>query len=311
MIKSKICEILNIKYPIIQGGMAWISNANLAAAVSNAGGLGVIAAGNAPTDLVREEIRKAKELTDKPFAVNLMLMSPYAHEIAQMVVEEDVKVLITGAGNPGKYVKTWKEKGIKVIPVVASSALAIRMQRSGVDAVIAEGMEAGGHIGKITTMALLPKVVDSVDIPVIGAGGIADGRGMAAAIMLGADAVQIGTRFLVADECDVHEKYKEKVLKAKDTDTVITGSKTGHPVRVLKNKFAKEFAKLEQENASIEQMEEYGKGSLYNAAILGDTDKGSIMSGQCAGLITKSQTVKEIIEEIYDETLDLFMKVCR
>ncbi|WDV45510.1 enoyl-[acyl-carrier-protein] reductase FabK [Clostridiaceae bacterium M8S5] len=307
--KLKICELLNIEYPIIQGGMAWISDACLAAAVSNAGGLGVIAAGNAPLDIVRDEIRKAKKLTDKPFGVNLMLLGPYAQEIAHMLVEEDVKVVITGAGNPGKYIKMWKEKGIVVMPVVASKALAIRMQRSGADAVIAEGMESGGHVGKITTMALIPQVADSVEIPVIGAGGIADGRGMAAAIALGANGVQIGTRFLVAKECPVHENYKQKVLKAKDTDTQVTGRKTGHPVRILKNKFAKEYTKLEKENVGLEQLEEFGVGKLHLAAIKGDIDNGSVMAGQCAGLINKAQSAKEIIQEIYSETIELFKNI--
>ncbi|WP_066500845.1 enoyl-[acyl-carrier-protein] reductase FabK [Abyssisolibacter fermentans] len=308
MIKSKISKLLNIKYPILQGGMAWISDAQLAAAVSNAGGLGIIAAGNAPVDLVRAEIRKAKQLTDKPFGVNLMLLSPYAEEIAQLLIDEDVKVVVTGAGNPGKYLKEWKSKGIKVIPVVASSALAVRMERSGADAVIAEGMESGGHVGKITTMSLLPQVVDSVNIPVIGAGGIADGRGLAAAFLLGAEAVQIGTRFLVANECQVHDNYKARIIKARDTDTVITGRSTGHPVRIIKNKLAKEYIRLEKEKASVEEIEELGKGSLYNAAILGEMDRGSIMAGQCAGMIKKKQSSKEIIEEIYSEALELFKK---
>ncbi|WP_066501802.1 enoyl-[acyl-carrier-protein] reductase FabK [Abyssisolibacter fermentans] len=308
MIKSRICDLLNIKHPILQGGMAWISDAQLAAAVSNAGGLGIIAAGNAPVDLVRAEIRKAKQLTDKPFGVNLMLLSPYAEEIAQLLIEEDVEVVVTGAGNPGKYLKEWKSKGIKVIPVVASSALAVRMERSGADAVIAEGMESGGHVGKITTMSLLPQVVDSVNIPVIGAGGIADGRGLAAAFLLGAEAVQIGTRFLVANECQVHDNYKARIIKARDTDTVITGRSTGHPVRIIKNKLAKEYIRLEKEKASVEEIEELGKGSLYNAAILGEMDRGSIMAGQCAGMIKKKQSSKEIIEEIYSEALELFKK---
>lgn len=299
MFNTAICEMLNIKYPIIQGAMAWIADSSLASAVSNAGGLGIIAAGNAPTEFVKEEILKAKELTDKPFGVNIMLLSENAEEVAKLVCELGVKVVTTGAGNPGKYIPMWKEHGIKVIPVVASVALAKRMERAGADAVIAEGCEAGGHIGELTTMSLVPQVVDGVDIPVIAAGGIGDGRGVAAAFMLGANAIQVGTRFLVAEECTVHENYKAKVLKAKDIDTVVTGRSTGHPVRVLRNKLSRKFQKLEKENVGIEQLEEIGKGALRLAVKEGDADFGSIMSGQIAGLVCKEQTCEEIITEMF------------
>jgi len=251
MLCSKLFEDLEIKYPIIQGGMAWVSDSSLASAVSNAGGLGIIAAANAPVDYIRDEIRKAKKLTDKTFGVNIMLLSDNADQIANLVCEEGIKVVTTGAGNPGKYMELWKSHGIKVIPVVASVALAKRMERSGADAVIAEGCESGGHIGELTTMVLVPQVVDSVSIPVIAAGGIGDGRGLAAAFMLGASGVQVGTRFLVANECTVHENYKKRVLSAKDIDAVVTGRPTGHPIRVLKNKLSRQFIKLEKENATI------------------------------------------------------------
>lgn len=243
---NNICSLLNIKYPIFQGGMAWVSDSSLAAAVSNAGGLGIIAGGNAPASFVREEIIKAKELTDKPFGVNIMLLSENADELSDIVIEEGVKVVTTGAGNPGKYIEKWKKAGIRVIPVVASVALAKRMERAGADAIIAEGCEAGGHIGKLTTMVLLPQVVDSVNIPVIAAGGIGDGRGVAAAFILGAKGVQLGTRFLVANECTIHDNYKEAVINAKDIDTVVTGRPTGHPVQVIKNKLAREYINLEK-----------------------------------------------------------------
>ena len=290
-----ICEMLGIKYPIFQGAMAWVSDSSLAAAVSNAGGLGIIAGANAPA----EHIRKTKEMTDKPFGVNIMLLSENADELAKMVIEEGVKVITTGAGNPGKYMEAWKAAGIKVIPVVASVALAKRMERSGADAVIAEGCESGGHVGKLTTMALLPQVVDAVNIPVIGAGGIGDGRGIAAAFILGASGVQVGTRFLVAEECTIHENYKNAVLKAKDIDTVVTGRVTGHPVQVLKNKLANEFLKLERQNADIEEIEALGRGALAKAVKEGDADWGSLMSGQIAGMVNKKQTASEIIEEMF------------
>lgn len=298
---SNICEILNIKYPIFQGGMAWVSTSSLAAAVSNAGGLGIIAGANAPASYIREQIRETKKMTDKPFGLNIMLLSENADELAQMAIDEGVKVVTTGAGNPGKYITAWKEVGIKVIPVVASVALAKRMERAGADAVIAEGCEAGGHIGKLTTMVLLPQVVDAVNIPVIGAGGIADGRGIAAAFMLGAQGVQVGTRFLVADECAIHENYKDAVIKAKDIDTVVTGRITGHPVQVIKNKLAKEYLNLESKNASLDELEEIGRGALAKAVKDGDVINGSLMAGQISGLVNKKQSVKEIIEEMFSE----------
>ena len=299
--KSRICELLGIEYPIFQGGMAWVAEHTLAAAVSNAGGLGIIAAANAPTEVVRDEIRKTKELTDKPFGVNIMLLSPYADEIAKLVVEEGVKVVTTGAGTPEKYFPMWKEAGVKIIPVIASVAYAKRMEKYGADAVIAEGCESGGHIGENTTMTLVPQVVDAVSIPVLAAGGIADGRGFAAAMMLGADAVQIGTRFLVADECQIHENYKEKVIKAKDIDTVVTGRSTGHPVRQLRNSMTKKYLKMEEERVSFEELESLTVGSLRNAVKDGDVLNGSFMSGQIAGLVKKKQSCKEIIDEIISE----------
>ena len=299
--KNEICELLGIKYPIIQGGMAWIAEHNLAAAVSNAGGLGIIAAGNAPVEYVRDEIRKAKELTDKPFGVNIMLLSPSAPEIAQMVAQEKVAAVTTGAGNPAGYFKMWKEAGIKVMPVVASVALAKMMERRGADAVIAEGMESGGHIGETTTMSLVPQVVDAVDIPVIAAGGIGDGRGIAAAMMLGANAVQMGTRFLVANECIVHNNYKERVLGAKDIDSVVTGRTTGHPVRSVRNEMTKNYLQKEKEGASFEELEMLTLGSLKRAVIDGDVKSGTVMAGQIAGLVSKTQSCKEMIDELVSQ----------
>lgn len=304
MKKSIFSHMVGIKYPIIQGGMAWIADSSLAAAVSNAGGLGIIT-GNAPVEWVRQEIRKTKELTDKPFGVNIMLLSETADEIAQMVCDEGVKVVTTGAGNPGKYIKKWKEHGIIVIPVVPSVALAKRMEKSGVDAVIAEGCESGGHVGELTTMALIPQVVDAVDIPVIAAGGIGDGRGIAASFMLGADAVQVGTRFLVAKECTVHQNYKNKVMKAKDIDTQVTGRPTGHPVRIIRNKLSRKFQILEKEGAPLEEFENLGRGALSKAVRDGDIDNGSVMAGQNAGLINKEQTCSEIINEMFNEAYTL------
>lgn len=303
MINSEFCKMVNIKYPLIQGGMAWIADSSLAAAVSNAGGLGIIT-GNAPLDWVRTEIRKAKKLTDKPFGVNIMLLSETAEEVAKMVCEEGVKVVTTGAGNPGKYISMWKEHDIKVMPVVASVALAKRMQRSGVDAVIAEGCESGGHIGELTTMTLVPQVVDAVNIPVIAAGGIGDGRGAAAAFMLGASGVQLGTRFLVAKECTVSQNYKDRVLNAKDIDSQVTGKPTGHPVRVLRNKLSRKFQLLEKNNAPLSEYEKLGIGALSKAVRDGDVDNGSVMAGQIAGLVNKEQTANEIIEEIFSEVCD-------
>ena len=304
MKKSRVCQLLDIGYPIFQGGMAWIADASLAAAVSEAGGLGIIT-GTAPTDWVRAEIRKAKKLTNKSFGVNIMLMDIQADEIAKMVCEEGVKVVTTGAGSPGKYMEMWKSHGVKVIPVVASVALAKRMEKAGADAIIAEGTESGGHVGQLTTMALVPQVVDAVNIPVLAAGGIGDGRGVAASFMLGAEGVQLGTRFLVAKECTVHQNYKERVIKAKDIDTEVTGRSTGHPIRVIKNKLTREFIKLEKEGASVEQLEALGRGCL-SKAVKGDVDFGSVMAGQISGLINKEQSCKEIIEEIMRKASDRF-----
>ena len=303
--KTGITELLGIEYPIIQGGMAWVAEYNLAAAVSNAGGFGIIGAASAPPEIVREQIRKCKELTDKPFGVNVMLMNPNAEEVAKIVIEEGVKAVTTGAGNPAKYIPMWKEAGVKVMPVVASVAMAVMMERAGVDAIVAEGMESGGHIGQTTTMALRPQVVDAVNIPVIGAGGIADGRGFAAAIMLGAEAVQMGTAFLVAKENIVHENYRNKVIAAKDIDSVVTGTSTGHPVRGLRNHMTKEYLRLEKEGATIEELEQITLGALRRAVIDGDAKDGTVMAGQIAGLIKKEATCKEIITSIYNEGVAL------
>ena len=296
--KTRITELLGIEYPIIQGGMAWVAEHNLAAAVSNAGGLGLIGAASAPEDVIRAEIRAAKELTDKPFGVNVMLLSPYADEVAKVVVEEGIKVVTTGAGNPGKYMEMWKKAGIKVIPVVASVALARMMEKAGADAVVAEGTESGGHIGAATTMTLVPQVVDAVNIPVIAAGGIADGRGLAAAMMLGAEAVQMGTRFCVAKECICHENYKAKIVKAKDIDSTVTGRSHGHPIRCLRNQMTREYQRLEADGAGFEEMERLTLGSLRNAVMDGDVKHGTVMAGQIAGLVKKEETCKEIIDDI-------------
>ncbi len=304
-------KILGTAYPVIQGGMAWISEATLAAAVSEAGGLGVIAAGNAPFSFVREEIRKARKLTAKPLCVNVMLLSPYAEEVAHGLIDEDIEFIITGAGNPGKYMQAWKEAGKKVMPVVPSTALARRMEQSGADALIAEGTEAGGHIGEITTMALIPQVVDVVTIPVFAAGGIGDARGVLAAWMLGAEGVQVGTRFLLAHECQVHAHYKEKIIKAKDIDTVVTGRPTGHPVRVLKNPLAREFARREKEGCTPEELEELGAGTLCLAAQEGDTKNGSFMAGQIAGLLSQEQSCSQIIQDLYLGAEMLLAEKCR
>ena len=295
-----ITKLLNIKYPVIQGGMAWIADASLAVGVSEAGGLGIIS-GVGPTEVVRAQIRKAKELTDKPFGVNIMLMQDNADEIARLVCDEKVLVVTTGAGSPGKYIEMWKGHGIKVIPVVPSVAIAKRMEKFGADAVIAEGMESGGHIGQTTTMSLVPQVVDAVNIPVIAAGGIGDGRGIAASFMLGAVGVQMGTRFLVSNECNVHQNYKEKVLKAKDIETEVTGTSTSHPVRVLRNKLTREYIKIEKSNPNSEKLESLTRGALRKAVIEGDTENGSVMAGQIAGLVKKEQSCKEIIEELMTE----------
>lgn len=299
--KTRVTELLGIEKPIIQGGMAWVAESHLAAAVSNAGGFGLIGAANAPADVVRNYIHEARELTDKPFGVNIMLMSPFAEDIAQLVTEEKVAAVTTGAGNPEKYMAQWKAAGIKVIPVIASVALAKRMERVGADAVVAEGTESGGHIGQATTMTLVPQVVDAVQIPVIAAGGIGDGRGMAAAFMLGAEAVQMGTRFCVADECVIHDKYKDRILKAKDIDSEVTGRSHGHPVRGLRNKMTHEYLKLEAEGASFEQLENLTLGGLRKAVVEGDTDNGSVLAGQIAGMITKRQSCQEIVDEVMDQ----------
>ena len=300
--KTKITEILGIEYPIIQGGMAWVADYHLAAAVSEAGGLGLIGAASAPADWVREQIREAAKLTDKPFGVNIMLLNPHADEVAKVIVEEGVKVVTTGAGSPEKYMKMWKEAGVKVIPVVASVAVAKRMERCGADAVVAEGCESGGHIGESTTMTLVPQVVDAVNIPVIAAGGIADGRGIAAAFMLGASAVQMGTHFVVTKEAQVHENYKNCILKAKDIDTRVTGRSTGHPVRALRNRMTNVYLQKEKEGASFEELELLTLGSLRKAVVEGDVVNGSMMSGQIAGLVKESMTCQELIQKLVKDT---------
>lgn len=309
MFKTSICDILGIKYPILQGGMAWVATAELAAAVSNAGGLGIIGAGNAPGEFVRNEIRKAKKLTDKPFGVNIMLLSPFVDEVIDIVYEERVPVITTGAGNPGKYIARFKEIGTKVIPVVPAVALARKMEQEGVDAVIAEGTESGGHIGELTTMALVPQVVDAVNIPVIAAGGIADGRGVVSALALGAQGVQLGTIFVCATECTAHENYKQAIIKAGDRGTVVTGRVTGHPVRILKNKLAREFEKLEKANAGAEEYEKLGVGKLRAAVVEGDADYGSVMAGQISGLVKDIRPAKDIIEKIMAEAHEVLGKV--
>lgn len=300
--KTRVTEILEIEYPIIQGGMAWVAEYHLAAAVSQAGGLGLIGAANAPAEWVREQVQQAKKLTEKPFGVNIMLMSPYADEVAKVIVEEQVKVVTTGAGTPEKYMKMWKEAGVKVIPVVASVAMAKRMERCGADAVVAEGTESGGHIGENTTMVLVPQVVDAVTIPVIAAGGIADGRGIAAAFMLGAQAVQMGTQFVVTKESQVHENYKNCILKAKDIDTRVTGRSTGHPVRALRNHMTKEYLQKEQAGASFEELELLTLGGLRKAVVEGDVINGSVMAGQVAGLVKEELSCEELIQKLVRET---------
>ena len=296
--KTRVTEMLGIEYPIIQGGMAWVAEHNLAAAVSEAGGFGLIGGANAPGEVVRDEIRKARELTKKPFGVNVMLLSPYADDVAKIVVEEGIKVVTTGAGNPEKYMQMWKSAGIKVIPVVASVALARRMEKYGADAVVAEGTESGGHIGEQTTMTLVPQVADAVSIPVIAAGGIGDGRGLAAAFILGAEAVQMGTRFVVAKESIVHENYKQRIIKAKDIDSAVTGRTHGHPVRCLRNQMTREYNKLEQEGKSFEELEYLTLGTLRKAVQEGDVTGGTVMAGQIAGMVSKEQTCREMIQEI-------------
>jgi len=300
MIKTPLCELLDIEFPILQGGMAWISDAQLAAAVSNAGGLGIIAGGNAEGEIIRKEIQEAKKLTDQPFGVNIMLLSPFVDEVALVVAEEKVAVVTTGAGNPGKYIEDLKKIGTKVIPVIPSVSLAKRMEREGVDAVIAEGTESGGHIGESTTMSLVPQVVDAVSIPVIAAGGIADGRGLVAALALGASGVQIGTRFVCSEECTVHYNYKMAIVKAGDRDAVATGRLTGHPVRCIKNKLTREFEKLENSGASSQELEQLGVGRLRAAVVDGDVNMGSVMAGQIAGMVKDIKTCEEIIKEIIE-----------
>lgn len=308
--KTEITELLGIEYPIIQGGMAWVAEHHLAAAVSEAGGLGLIGAASAPAEWVREQVQKAKALTDKPFGVNIMLMSPYADEVAKVIVEEGVKVVTTGAGNPEKYMAMWKEAGVKVIPVVASVALAKRMERCGADAVVAEGTESGGHIGETTTMVLVPQVVDAVSIPVIAAGGIADGRGVAAAFMLGAKAVQMGTHFVVTRESQVHENYKRCIVKAKDIDTKVTGRTTGHPVRALRNQMTKEYLKKEAEGVPFEELELLTLGGLRKAVVEGDVTTGSVMAGQSAGLVKEEMTCAQLIQKLMRETEELMKGTC-
>lgn len=301
MIKSEICELLSIEYPIFQGGMAWIADGRLAAAVSKGGGLGIIAAGNASGDFVREQIRIAKSLTDKPFGVNIMLLSPFCDEVARVVCEEKVAVVTTGAGNPSKYIEKWKEADIKIIPVVASVAMAKKMTRLGVSAMIAEGGESGGHVGELTTMVLVPQICDATSLPVIAAGGIADGRGFAAALMLGACAVQMGTRFLSANECSIHPTYKEKILKATDLCTMVTGKRLGHPVRSLRTIFAREYSKAEYGGVSDEELDQMASGALRRAVVDGDIEKGCFLSGQIAAMVNKEQPAAEIIKEVMDE----------
>lgn len=301
--KTRITELLNIKYPIFQGGMAWVADGDLAGAVSNAGGLGIIGGGNAPKEVVKANIDKVKSITDKPFGVNIMLLSPFADDIVDLVIEEGVKVVTTGAGNPGKYMERLHEAGITVIPVVPSVALAKRMEKLGADAVIAEGMEAGGHIGKLTTMTLVRQVVDAIDIPVVGAGGVADGNGAAAVFMLGAEAIQVGTRFVVAKESNAHQNFKDKLLKAKDIDTVVSANVVGHPVRAIKNKLSSAYAQAEKDyltgKLKKEEIEELGAGALRNAVVDGDVQNGSVMAGQIAGLVRKEETCQEVLEDLY------------
>ena len=298
MIKTRLCDLIGIEYPIFQGGMAWTATGELAAAVSEAGGLGIIGAGQAPADWLRQEIHKIKKVTDKPYGVNVMLMSPFVEDVMQVIVEERVPVITTGAGNPGKYIPMLKEVGTKIIPVVASVALARRLEKAGVDALIAEGMESGGHIGEISTLPLVPQVVDAVSIPVIAAGGIYDGRGMVAALALGAEGVQMGTRFMCAEECTISPKVKEMILKAKDRDTVVTGRSTGHPVRCLGNKLTREFEQLEKEGIDPEVLEKMGAGKLRLAMVEGDTQNGSVMSGQIAGAVQKIEPAATIIQDV-------------
>ena len=306
--KTRITELLGIEYPVIQGGMAWVAEYHLAAAVSEAGGLGLIGAASAPPEIVREQIREAKKLTDKPVGVNIMLLNPNAEEVAKAVVEEGVKVVTTGAGNPGKFMEMWKNAGVKVIPVVASVAMAKLMERAGADAVIAEGMESGGHIGEATTMTLVPQVADAVNVPVVAAGGIADGRGFAASIMLGAEAVQMGTVFVTAKESIVHSNYKQKIIGAKDIDSEVTGRSHGHPIRSIRNNMTRVYLKLEQQGVPFEELEQLTLGSLRKAVMDGDITNGSIMAGQIAGLIKEEKSCKDIIHDIIVQAETLLNK---
>ena len=306
--KTRITDLIGIEYPIFQGGMAWIAESTLASAVSNAGGLGIIAGGSAPIDYLRDQIRKTKELTDKPFGVNIMLMSPNAEELAKLVIEENVPVVTTGAGNPGKFMEAWKAAGIKVIPVVPSVALAKRMERAGADAVVAEGTESGGHIGQNTTMCLVPQVVDAVEIPVIAAGGIADGRGVAASFMLGAEGVQVGTRFLASEECQIHENYKNAVVAAKDTDNAITGFYSGSPCRCIKSKYTKKLQEMEKNAAPPEDFEALTVGSLRKAVVDGNTDEGSMLCGLIAGMVNEVKPAAVIIKEMMEQAEKLLAK---
>lgn len=307
--KTELCDLIGIEYPIFQGGMAWVSSGELAAAVSEAGGLGIIAAGNAPADWVEEEIKKIKKITNKPYGVNVMLLSPYVEDVMEVILRERVPVITTGAGSPGKYIENLKEIGTKVIPVVASVALAIRLEKAGVDAIIAEGMEGGGHVGDITTMALLPQVVDAVKIPVIAAGGIYDGRGIVAALSLGAVGVQMGTRFMCVEECTVHPEVKKSILKAKDRDTVVTGRPTGHPVRILKNKLSRQFDALEKKGAEAQEFETLGVGKLKAAMVDGDVNYGSVMAGQVAAMVQKEETAASVINQVITEAKDIINKL--
>lgn len=309
--KTRITELFGITHPVIQGGMAWVAESRLAAAVSEAGGLGIIGAGGAPAQFVREQIRKVKAATDKPFGVNIMLMNPEADKIAQVVAEEGVQVVTTGAGNPGRFMTMWKEAGVKVMPVIASVAMARLMERAGADAVVAEGMESGGHIGEATTMTLVPQVADAVSIPVVAAGGIADGRGLAAAMMLGAEAVQIGTRFVVAEESIAHENYKRKIIGAKDIDSEVTGRSHGHPVRQLRNQMTREYLKLEKAGASFEELEQLTLGALRKSVMEGDIINGTLMAGQIAGMVSREQPCREIITEIVEGAEALLGRGCK
>lgn len=310
MIKTEICDLLNIEYPIIQGGMAWVSTAELVSAVSNAGGLGIIGGGQMPPDMLRDEIRKTKEMTDKPFGVNLMLLDSDTKNRFEILLKENVAVVTTGAGNPGPFISEVKENGMKIIPVCPSVALAQRVEKQGADAVVVEGMEAGGHIGELTTFALVPQVADGINIPVIAAGGIADGRGLVAALVLGAKGVQIGTRFICSTECTAHQNFKDRVIKAKDRDTVVTGRATGHPVRVLKNKLSRAIDQLDKENKG-EEIEKLGTGKLRLAVVEGDAEWGSLMAGQNSGLVKEIKSASEIINEIINDATTISSKICK